>query len=171
MLRKVPAITLTQRQKTVLTQIVSARKTEKRLFQRSKIILDLSKGISNCKISIYLDMHRETIAHWRNKWISLQEKLIILEEKAEKVSEADYFDAVIGILSDEERPGTPSKFTAEQACQIVSVACEDPTLSGYPVSHWSTKLLSQEVKKRGIVESISATQVGRFLKSGGHKTA
>jgi putative transposase len=167
MLRKAPTVTLTQKQKKILTQIVFARKTEKRLYQRAKIILDANDGVSNSKISRYLDMRHETIAHWRNKWIRKEKSLIVLEEA--KAADEDYFNAVIQILSDEERPGAPCIFTPEQVCQIVSVACEKPELSGYPVSHWSMKLLAQEVKRRGIVESISVTQVGRFLKSIGNK--
>lgn len=169
MLREAPVVNLTQKQTAILTKFVSGKKTEKRLYQRSKIILDASEGKTNTKISKYLDMRHETIAHWRNKWIKHEKKLAILEK--EKSSDEDYLDAIIEVLSDEARPGAPCVFTPEQVCQIVSVACEKPELCGYPVSHWSTKLLAQEVKKRGVVDSISATQVGRFLKSSGHKAA
>jgi hypothetical protein len=48
----------------------------------------------------------------------------------------------------------------------VAIACEDPQASGYPISHWTAKEIAAEAVKRGIVESISVRQVGRFLKRG-----
>ena len=66
--------------------------------------------------------------------------------------------------SDLPRSGSPGKFTAEQVTQILAVACEDPEASGRPVTHWTPRELADEVAKRGIVESISPRQVGRFLK-------
>src|SRR5207249_986229 len=50
--------------------------------------------------------------------------------------------------------------------EIVAVACEAPTDSGRPVSHWTPREVAEEVRKRGIVETISTRSVGRFLKSG-----
>ena len=65
-----------------------------------------------------------------------------------------------------KRSGTPATFTAEQIVQRVAVACEDPADSGRPLSHWTPREVADEVRKRGIVETISTRSVGRFLKSG-----
>ena len=62
------------------------------------------------------------------------------------------------------RPGCPGKITAEQVAQILAVACESPKLSGRPITRWTHRELRDEVVKRGIVESISVAQVGRYLK-------
>jgi len=59
--------------------------------------------------------------------------------------------------------GNP-KFSAEQVCEIVAVACERPEDSDRATTHWTHKELREEVIKRSIVESISSRQVGRFLK-------
>jgi putative transposase len=67
-------------------------------------------------------------------------------------------------LSDAPRSGSPGKFTAHDYCQIMGVSLEDPNLSGRPISHWGLTELTQEVIKRGIVNSISRSQVGSFLK-------
>src|SRR5262249_61234199 len=69
-------------------------------------------------------------------------------------------------LTDPPPPRTPATFTAEQIVQIVAVACEDPAASGRPVSHWTPREVAAEVRKRGIVATISTRSVGRFLKSG-----
>ena len=74
---------------------------------------------------------------------------------------------IVEALTDHPRAGTPATFTAEQIVQIVAVACEDPADSGRPVSHWTPCEVAEEVRKRGIVETISPRSVGRFLKSGG----
>src|SRR5262245_2695835 len=63
--------------------------------------------------------------------------------------------------------GSAGIAAAEQIVQIVAVACEDPADSGRPVSHWTPREVAEEVRKRGIVETISPRSVGRFLKSGG----
>jgi hypothetical protein len=48
------------------------------------------------------------------------------------------------------------------------LACEDPREeSGRPITHRTTAELSDEAIERGIVQSISARSVGRFLGRGG----
>src|SRR6476646_3458067 len=43
-------------------------------------------------------------------------------------------------------------------------AWESPKLSGRPITRWTHRELRDEVVRRGIVESISVAQVGRYLK-------
>ena len=57
-------------------------------------------------------------------------------------------------------------FTAEHLTQIIAVACEQPEECGRPVTHWTPRELTDEVIKRGIVETISPRHVDRFLKGG-----
>ncbi len=78
---------------------------------------------------------------------------------------------LVMVLSDEQRPGGPGKFSLEQVVQIVAVACEQPTSSRRPISHWTPRELAAEVVKRGIVEEISPRSVGRNLKRGNAATA
>jgi transposase len=61
-------------------------------------------------------------------------------------------------------PGPPGKFTPEQVVRILAVACEPPEKSGRPITHWTIPELVDEVITRGLVESISVSQVGRFLR-------
>ncbi len=48
--------------------------------------------------------------------------------------------------------------------QVLAVACEPPEKSGRPITHRTAHELADEVVKRGIVDSISTTQVGRYLR-------
>lgn len=156
-------ITLSERQEKVLKEIAASQKTELRYHQRTTIILEAAQGTPDKNIAQKLNLHRQTISHWRNKWLSNAEKLAVLEEAP---NNKEYDEGLMSILTDDPRPGAPQGFTPEQICQIVSTSCEPPDQAGYPVSHWSLPLLKQEVLKRGIVDTISVTQVGRFLKSG-----
>ena len=76
-------------------------------------------------------------------------------------------NAVSLVLADKPRSGSPGTFTAEQIYQLLAVVCETPPEH---LSHWTQPELARTVIHRGIVESISASSVGRFLKSGGFKT-
>ena len=83
----------------------------------------------------------------------------------ECLSGIEYSRAVLSLLNDAPRSGAPGKFSAEQICQIINVSCESPEDSNLPLSHWSLKDLTGELKRRGIVESISTSQLSVFLKS------
>jgi transposase len=72
--------------------------------------------------------------------------------------------AIETVLGDEPRPGAPAKFTPEQVTQILAVACEPPEKSGRPITHWTAHELTDEVVRRGIVTSISPSQVSRYLR-------
>ena len=46
---------------------------------------------------------------------------------------------------------------------MLAVACELPEQSHRPIDAWTGRELADELVKRGIVESISVSQVGRYL--------
>jgi putative transposase len=87
--------------------------------------------------------------------------LEVLETEADERTLAQAIEAA---LADEPRPGAPATFTPEQIVGIIAVSLEDPAVCGHPLSHWTPKELAAEVRNRGIVETISPRQVGRFLK-------
>jgi hypothetical protein len=58
------------------------------------------------------------------------------------------------------------RITAEQVCQITALACETPASSDRPISQWTGREVADEIKKRGIVEQISARHAARLLKRG-----
>jgi hypothetical protein len=93
----------------------------------------------------------ETARLWRNRWLALQ-----------PISLADL--SIEERLEDLARPGTPARITADQVCQIVAMACEEPEESGRPISHWTNREIADEIKKRGIVDQISPRHAARLLK-------
>ncbi len=62
------------------------------------------------------------------------------------------------------RSGAPDKFSAEQLCQIIAIACEAPADHGRPITHWTHRELAQVVVEKGIVNSISVSHLGELLK-------
>ncbi len=91
----------------------------------------------------------KTVRFWRRRWLAGKDE-----------------DRVADRLADAPRSGAPATFAAEQVCAIVALACEPPSASGRPITHWSQSELAREPVKRGLVASISQRSVGRMLKSG-----
>jgi putative transposase len=109
-------------------------------------------------------LNRGTVYTWRRRWRALAPKLEQIE--ADGGHEKVRTTMIVEALTDHPRSGTPATLTAEQMVQMVAVACEDPADSGRPISHWTPREVADEVRKRGIVETISTRSVGRFLQSG-----
>lgn len=57
-------------------------------------------------------------------------------------------------------------FTDEQIMKILEVTCRNPEEYSFESSHWNLNQLMDAVVKEGIVESISAKTISRFLKYG-----
>ena len=70
---------------------------------------------------------------------------------------------VIERLADLPRSGSPATFTPEQICQIIALACEEPSLYDRPITDWTNQELADEAIKQEIVSSISPRHVGRLL--------
>jgi hypothetical protein len=114
-------------------------------------------GWNNLQIARELGVDNETPGHWRRRWLQFHD--VPLEEVS-----------VAKRLADAPKPGAPAKFTPEQVCQIIALACERPADSDRPISHWSHRELADEVVRRGIVASISPRHAGRLLKSSRSQT-
>lgn len=156
------SIVLRPSEQMVLKKIIRSHKSEQRLVRRARIVLKAQEGQSNTEIARVLEVSRETVLRWRQRWFdeagSLPEGG---NEDGSKVSLSEHIQA---ILMDKPRPGAPVTFTAEQVVRIVALACEDPQTVGIPVSEWTSRELAQEAIHRGIVDKISDRSVERFLK-------
>jgi putative transposase len=155
-------IILSERQEKLLKQITCCTTNPYRLVRRAKLILGAASGDSNTAISQKLDLARGQVRWWRNRWIQASEKLASAEKQ--QLSEQKLKGAIEQVLTDEPRSGTPNFFSTEQVVQIVAIACESPSQSKRPISHWTPRELALEAVKRGVVEQISPRSVGRFLK-------
>ena|SRR5215831_3016364 len=159
-----PRVQLTARLQACLEQMVRRQTHPQRLVRRAKILLALALGATECQVARQMHLNRGTVRTWPQRWLVLAPKLAQID--AEGGSDTVLISLSVEVLTDHPRPGTPATLTAEQIVQIVAVACEDPAESGRPVSHWIPREVADEVRKRGVVETISTRSVGRFLQSG-----
>ncbi len=152
-------IILSERQQKLLEEFSKSRTIGKCLAQRATIILLGFAGMWNEVIARQVGLNRQQVGVWRRRWRDAWDALCVWEcTEPHRLREA-----ILDVLADAPRPGAPATFTAEQVSQIVALACEPPQLSGRPIDHWTLRELRDEAIARQIVETISVSQVGRFL--------
>ena len=158
---KAAKVTVTERHHAILLTLRNAITAPSHLRQRAAVLLLAFDGLRNEEIADQLGLGRFQVGRWRRRWAKAWSGLLDLECRETK---ADLRRAIEAVLSDAPRPGAPGKFTPEQVTQILAVACEPPEKSGRPITHGTAHELADEVVKRGLVASISTTQVGRYLR-------
>jgi transposase len=95
-------------------------KSSQALALRSRIVLAAAEGGSNTEVGERLDVTRQTVRKWRNRFA---------EQRLE------------GLL-DEPRPGRPRTITDEQVEEVITKTLEStPT----DATHWSTRSMAAEV--------------------------
>jgi putative transposase len=148
----------------LLEQIHQRQTASQRLVRRVLVLLALAVDPCIEVVARRLRLSRMTVRLWRDRWNAGVPALLKAEQGS--ASGKQLLALIESLLDDDDRSGTPPTFTAEQVVQIVAVACEPPGKSGRPISHWTTRELADEVKKRKIVADIHPTTVGIFLKGG-----
>jgi putative transposase len=150
---KPPSVDLTDEERRELEGLARRHKTGQQLAERARIVLLAADGLNNCEIARQLTLEPDTVRLWRQRWVSVS---------GVALADLDVADR----LADAPRSGTPARITPEQVARIVALACEAPSESGRPVSHWSTTELAAEIMRRGIVDTISPRHAARLLKRG-----
>ena len=156
--------TLTEKQQNELTEIVSSETQRSDIIERAKIVLACAEIKSNADVGKDLAIHANTVNKWRERWRTNKQKLLLIDAAETGIN---YTRTILNILSDEFRVGAPSKFTAEQVCKIMSVACQHPEDLGVPISHWSLNSLRDEIIRQGIVDDISRSRLAVLLNKDG----
>lgn len=142
------AIELSPEERSELERLERCSSTPQGLARRARMILMAGDGAGVGETAERLGVWRKTVSQWRARWLASSGRSASPAER----------------LRDAPRSGAPARITAEQICAIVALACEPPSESDRPVTHWSQQELADEAMKRGIVEQISQRSVGRFLK-------
>lgn len=148
---KPAGLQLGEEERNVLEALVRRRTTPQQLAQRGRVILGAADGKRNAQIARELGACIDTMRKWRMHWIGLQ--AVPLEDLS--VSER---------LADLPRSGRSSQITAEQTCQLVALACEQP--KARPISQWTGREIADEVMAQGIITQISPRHASRLLKKG-----
>lgn len=157
-------VLITERQQQLLCALVRGKTTPIRLAQRARIILLAFDKNSNRQISQLVDLNPLQVGIWRQRWRDRWEHLCQVECTQ---THAALRREVEDILADSPRKGRDPTFTTEQQAAVIKIACEKPDeQSGLPVSQWTHQEIADEAARRDVVDSISASTVRTFLKSG-----
>jgi putative transposase len=144
-------LSLSDIERNELERMVRRHKTAQQVALRARIILEADAGKNNSQIARELGLSVETVRTWRKRWLALQ-----------SIALADL--SVQDRLRDVPRPGRRSQISAEQTCQLIAMACEQP--KERPISQWSGREIADEVMRRGIIKQISPRHAARLLKKG-----
>ena len=144
-------LTLREQERKELEALVRRHSTPQQVAKRARIVLAAADGKRNAEIARELSVSVDTARTWRGRWISLQGVPLSELSVAER-------------LEDVPRPGKPSQITAQQRCQMVAMACDQP--KERPISHWTGREIAEELVQRGIVQHISPRHPSRLLKKG-----
>jgi transposase len=139
-------VEVTPKQRRRLEALLRQHRAPQSVVMRARIILLADEGAGVHETVRELGIGRTTVQRWRQRW---------RDSAGQPFAER---------LCDAPRPGTPATFTPEQICELIALACEAPSDSGQPLTHWTYPALAAEAVERRIVESISAHSVGRFLR-------
>ncbi len=151
-------IEVTKLQFDALRNLTDKPTEQHSLVMRAWIILMAHLGHSTRYIARHLHISEDSVCHWKARW---------RECATTGLGETD----VRPWLRDAPKAGRPPTITAEQWCQIMALACENPQDCGRPISHWTVREVADEAIKRGIVETISQRHLGRFFKRSRSKAA
>ena len=139
------SFTLSDEDRGIIRAILSTGKTSARVFKRAQVLKHFDNGKTSPDIAIFVGVTAETVR--RIGWNYVREGL----NRA---------------LYDLPRPGADKKLTKKQETHIVALVCSDPP-EGY--SRWSIRLLTSEVIKRNIVNSVGRETIRILLNSHGIK--
>jgi transposase len=108
---------------------------------RAKIVLLAADGVANTVIAERLDVHVDVVSRWRKRFC----------EKG------------IDGLADRQRSGRRRVFAAEVVAEVTAMACAPPSEREVPLSRWSSAELATQACTEGLVASVSASTVRRWL--------
>jgi transposase len=105
-------------------------------------VLLAADGEPNVRIAERLDVHVGTVGFWRRR----------------------YFENGLAGLEDHKRSGRPRSFAPGVVAEVKAMACEPPAQREVPLSRWSSAELAAQASTEGLVGSVSASTVRRWLR-------
>ena len=100
---KAAKIRLTEKQHTILQQIVCSTTAPQRLVQRARLIVLAFDGMFNRVIANAIGLQRKQVGLWRRRWKQSFDALVAIECRE---SQAALRRAIEEVLSDAPRSGT-----------------------------------------------------------------
>jgi transposase len=135
------AVCLEDADRTELESVTRRGTAPCRLVLRARIVLLAAGGLANCAIAARLGICEDTARKWRRR----------------------YCESGTGGLADAPRPGRPRTYPARVVAEVKALACELPAASGKPLARWTCPELARQAAADGIVATVSASTVRRWL--------
>ncbi len=133
-------VNLTDEEKLQLEALIHKGKSAARSQTRARILLKAAAGLQDKDIIQALDVSPSMVAKARQRCV---------EEGPEAA------------LKDRPRPGQAPKLTDKQAAHLIAIACSEAQEDH---SHWTLRLLSDQVVELGYAASYSYELICRLLK-------
>ncbi len=153
-------IELSERQRSILEAMSRGTHTPLHLKQRATIILEAGDGKDNSEMARNLQLNRNTVKKWRNRWSAAKEEITQRETDHPR----ELRTTIESVLQDEYRPGTPATFTNEEVAEIIALSLQPLPENKVEGSHWTPSELARKAVTNQIVHRISPRSVARFLK-------
>ncbi len=132
--------------------------------QRVQILLSCHSGLNNVEVSKQLNVSISMVKKWRSRWLSGYEGGLELEGQEKE-------DYLIKFLKDNQRSGAPKRISVSEEKSIIALACGKPRSHGIEMTDWTLAMLCKASVSKGIVKSISTSQMSRLLKNTDSTTA
>lgn len=134
-------ITLSDAERAVLEERAGGYSSPHAEVVRAKVVLLAAQGELNTAIAERLDVHVDAVSMWRKR----------------------YCEQGLAGLADRKRSGRPRTFPASVVAEVKAMACEPPERRGAPLSRWSSTELATQAVVEGLVDSVAASTVRRWL--------
>jgi transposase len=134
-------VRLTDEERRQLQEVVQSGTRPVRVVRRANILLKSDAGLTDLQIVEHLGCADRTVRKVR-KWFCT--------EGLERA------------IHDAPRPGRPSDFTTRQRQRVVALACTTPPEGR---TRWTLELLCRYAVNRGIVSTISQSEVSLWLRA------
>ena len=134
-------VILTDSEEATLRRVANSARASQRDVLRARIVLAAAADTPNAHTAAALGVHVDTVRRWRRRFSK---------------------DGLDG-LRDRPRCGRPRQFAPATVAEVKALACELPAQSETPLAKWSCPELAREAIERGLVVSVSASTVRRWL--------
>ena len=132
-------LSLTENEKNELSDLLKKGAQSVRVIKRAQILQLFDDGHSSCEIAKILKISATT---------------------ARRIGWAYVNEGINQALYDAPRPGSPRKISDKEITHIAALVCTDPP-EGY--DRWSIRLLTEEIKTRGIVKNNISREAVRII--------
>lgn len=129
-MNKPKALILDLEHKDQLESLVKSGMTPVIIAQRVKILLYKAQGLSNDAVADKLGINKRTVLLWVNRYT--------------KRSQDDTLDDLLNVAKGR---GCKDEITGEAKTWLISVACSKPKDYGYAAETWTTRALTNHIRK------------------------